>query len=185
VYSVRLTVNGQSQTQPITIKMDPRVKITPEVQRIFTLTTQMEANARNAASAYKEARGLAEKLKARPQSAARDAGIKQVDEIAPPPEVAGAAGVGDGAGRGGRGGGEGGFGAAPEPPAPPNLANIGLQMVAAVQGMQASEMPPTAAQIQACSQQEAAYTALMAKWAALKAKINGPGVPAGPGSGKP
>jgi hypothetical protein len=187
LYSVRLTVNGQSQTQPITIKMDPRVKITPEVQRIFTLSTQMEANARNAASAYKEARGLAEKLKARPQSAARDAGIKQVDEIAPPPEVAGAAGAGGGgAGRGGRGGGEGGFGApVPEPPAPANLGNIGAQMVNAVMGMQASEMPPTAAQIQACSQQEAAYTALMAKWAALKGKVNGPGVPAGRGSGKP
>src|SRR6185369_1675984 len=30
-YSVRLTANGQSQTQPIVIKMDPRVKVTPEV----------------------------------------------------------------------------------------------------------------------------------------------------------
>jgi hypothetical protein len=180
VYSVRLTVNGQSQTQPMTIKMDPRVKITPEVQRIFTVTTQMEDHARNAASAYKEARGLAEKLSARPQSAARDAAIKQVDEIAPA-ETAGATG---GAGRGGRGGG--GFGAdAPEPPVPANLSNIGAQMVNAVMGMQGSEMAPTAAQIQACSQQEAAYTALMAKWAALKAKVNGAAVSAGRGGGKP
>ena len=43
-------------------------------------------------------------------------------------------------------------------------------MVAAVQAMQGSEMPPTFAQLQACNQEEAAYTALMAKWAALKAK---------------
>jgi hypothetical protein len=184
VYSVRLTVNGQSQTQPIAIKMDPRVKITPEVQRIFTLTARMEEGARNAASAYSAARGLADKLKARPQSAARDAVIQQVDEIAPPSEVAGAAG--DGGGGAGRGGGGGGVGtAAPEPSVPPNLANIGAQMVAAALGMQASEMAPTAAQIQACSQQEAAYTALMAKWAALKAKVNGTGVPAGRGGGKP
>jgi len=35
-------------------------------------------------------------------------------------------------------------------------------------------MPPTAAELHACSQQQAAYTALMAKWTALKAKINGP-----------
>jgi hypothetical protein len=40
--------------------------------------------------------------------------------------------------------------------------------------MQGAEMAPTAAQLQACTQQEAAYTALMAKWAALKAKVNGP-----------
>ena len=51
VYTVRLTANGKTLTQPITIKLDPRVKITPEVQQIFTLTTQMENDARNAAAA--------------------------------------------------------------------------------------------------------------------------------------
>jgi hypothetical protein len=46
-------------------------------------------------------------------------------------------------------------------------------MVGAVMAFQGSEMPPTAAQLQACAQQDTAYTALMAKWAALKAKVNG------------
>jgi photosystem II stability/assembly factor-like uncharacterized protein len=167
-YSVRLTVDGRSLTQPISVKMDPRVKITPEVQQIFTLTTQMENHARSAAGAYQEARALLDKLKARPQSAANDALIKQVEAIAPaqPAEDA------SGGGRGGRGGG--GFGAPAGSPAPPNLANAGAQMIAAVMPMQASEMPPTAPQLQACSRQEAAYTSLMAKWAALKAKVNGP-----------
>src|SRR5271168_1759951 len=50
-YTVRLTANGQTLTQPIIIKMDPRVKISPEVQQIFTLTTKMEDNARTAAAA--------------------------------------------------------------------------------------------------------------------------------------
>jgi hypothetical protein len=193
-YTVRLTVNGESQSQPIAIKMDPRVKITPEVQRIFTLTTQMENNAGNAASAYKEARALADKLKAKAQSAANDALIKQVEEIAPA-ETAAAGGGGRG-GRGGRGGGAaagaaaaagpgGGFGAAAaEPPAAANLSTIGAQMVAAVQGMQGSEMPPTAAQLQACGEQETAYTNLMAKWTALKVKVNGPAAPAGRGGAK-
>jgi hypothetical protein len=168
-YSVRLTVNGQSQTQPIVVKMDPRVKITPEVQQIFTLTTRMETNARTASAAYKDARTLLDTLKARPQSAANDALIKQVEGIAP---VEAAGGGGRGGRGGGGGGGGGGFGA-PEAPAPPNLSNIGAQMVGAVQGMQGSEMAPTAAQLQACTQQEAAYAALMAKWAALKAKAGG------------
>jgi hypothetical protein len=54
--------------------------------------------------------------------------------------------------------------------------------VAAAMAMQSSEMPPTAAQLQACSQQSAAYTGLMARWAALKAKVSPP--PAhGPGAG--
>jgi len=161
-YTVRLTVSGQSQTQPITIKMDPRVKITPEVQQIFTLTIKMEDNAGTAAAAYKQARELVEKLKAKPQSAENDALIKKVEEIAPVEAAP------SGGGRGGRGGG--GFGAAAEPPAPPNLSNIGAQMVAAVQGMQAAEMPPTAAELQAAAKEEAAYTSLMAKWAAVKGK---------------
>ncbi len=141
--------------------MDPRVKITPEVQRIFTLTTQMETGAMSAMAAYKDARVLLDKLKARPQSAANDALIKQVEEIAPmeAPE--------SGGGRGGRGGG------APEPPPPANLSNIGARMVGAAMPMQASEMAPTAVQIEACVKEEAVYSSLMAKWAAVKVKAGG------------
>jgi photosystem II stability/assembly factor-like uncharacterized protein len=163
-YTVRLTANGQSVTQPIDIKMDPRVKVTPEVQQIFTLTTKMEDNARIAQAAYKEARDLLDKLKARPQSASNDALIKKLEDLAPVET--------EGGGRGGRGGGGGGgFGGPPEPPAPPTLSNIAGQMVGSVQGMQAAEMPPTALELQAVSKQEAAYTALMAKWSALKASV--------------
>jgi hypothetical protein len=141
----------------------------------------MEDGARNAATAYKDARALLEKVKARPQSAANDALGKQLDTIAPV-EAADTGGGGGRAGRGGRGGG----GAPAEPPAPPNLSNIGAQMVAAAQGMQAAEMAPTASQVQACNQEQAAYAALMAKWTALKAKINGPAVAAAaPAAGAP
>ncbi len=138
IYTVRLTANGQSQTQPITVKMDPRVKITPAVQQIFTLTTTMESRAATAAAAYKDASALADKLKSRPQSAANDTLIKQLEDLAP------------------------------------TLATIGAQMVAAVMPMQGAEMPPTAAQLQACTQQDAAYTTLMAKWSALKSKLTPP-----------
>ena len=163
-YTVRLTANGQTRTQPIIVKLDPRVKVTPEVQQIFTLTTQMENRAIAAAAAYKDARALAEKIKARAQSAANDLLVKQVEDIAP--AQAPAAEAGAGGGRGGRGG----FGAPAEPLPPATLATIGGRMVGAVMPMQASEMPPTAAQLHACAEQEAAYTALMAKWTALKSK---------------
>ncbi len=173
-YSVRLTADGKSMTQPISVKMDPRVKITPAVQQIFTISTQMEDNARNARAAYSDARALMDKVKARPQSAANDALLKQLEEIAPA-ETAVEGGGGRGV-RGGRGGG--GAGAAAE--VPPTLANIGAQNVASAQSLQASEMPPTAAELQACAHQQAEYTALMAKWTTLKAKVNGPAAaPAG------
>ena len=158
-YTVRLTVDGKVLTQPITIKMDPRVKVTPEIQQIFTLTTQAEDHARAAADAYRDARALAEK---KPDLA------KQIDAIAP---VQAAPAV-DAGGRGGRGGG--GRGAAQEPPPPPTLANISGQLVASVMPMQAAEMAPTAAAVQAAAEAEASYSSLMAKWAAIKAKANGP-----------
>jgi photosystem II stability/assembly factor-like uncharacterized protein len=162
VYSVRLTVDGETQTQPITIKMDPRVKITPEVQQIFTLTQTLETDAKNAASAYKQARDLIEKAKASPPSAAHDAGLKKLEELAPVETPAPA------------GGGFGGFGpGADTPPVPATLANIGGQLVAAAMSMQGSEMPPTATQLEACKKQESEYTALMAKWSALKAGVSG------------
>jgi len=42
---VRLTVDGKSSTQPIVVKIDPRVRVTPAIQQIFTVTTQMEDGA--------------------------------------------------------------------------------------------------------------------------------------------
>jgi hypothetical protein len=104
VYTVRLTAGGQSVTQPITIRLDPRVKITPEVKQIFTLTTRIESEARNAlgAAASTKDEKLAGELK----------------------EMAG-------------------------------------QLVASVMSMQGSEMAPTASELEACTRQEAAYSALM------------------------
>src|SRR5581483_5037372 len=104
-----------------------------------------EDNARNAEAAYKDARALEEKVKARPQSPANEALLKQIDAIAPV-EAEPAGGRGGRGGRGGGGGFGGGRGAAAEPPPPPTLANIGQENVAAAQSMQGSEMPPTAAE---------------------------------------
>ncbi len=174
-YTVRLTVNGKSQTQPISVKMDPRVKITPDVQQIFTLTTRAEDNARSAEAAYKDARTLLGKVNARPKSAANDGLAKQLEEIAPAePAAAG----GGGGGRGGRGGGRGGAARGGGAEAPPNLGSIGPELVASVQPMQASEMAPTAAEFEAANREEASYAALMAKWATLKARVSGAAAPA-------
>ena len=151
VYTVRLTVDGKVTTQPITVKLDPRVKLTPEVQQIFTLTAQAQDHARIAAQAYKEAREMI--------AQAKDAAVvKKLEEIAPPEPPAAP------------GGGEfGGFG--PPPPLPPaTLANLAGQLVGAVMPMQGAEMPPTEAQLAAYKKIDAAYAALMAKWTGLRAK---------------
>ena len=41
--------------------------------------------------------------------------------------------------------------------------------------MQAAEMAPTAAQLKACQDRQAEFTALMAKWNALKVKLKAAG----------
>ena len=172
-YTVRLIANGKTMTQPIVVKMDPRVKITPAVQQIFTLTGRLENEAQDASTAQKDARALIEKLNAKPQSASTDSLIAKLEEIAPADGATAPAGRGGGRGGGGRGGGRGGANAnAATPDA--TLASIGPQLVASLTSMQASEMAPTAAELAACAKQEAAYTALMAKWAALKAAANPP-----------
>jgi photosystem II stability/assembly factor-like uncharacterized protein len=140
VYTVRLTANGRSVTQPIAIRMDPRVKVTPEVRQIFTLTARIENSAQNALSAQKEARALIERLKARPQSAGTIALIGKLEEIAPIEQ-------GD----------------------PPTLTSIAGRLIGSVMSMQGAEMAPTAAELAACAKQESAYGALMARWSALKA----------------
>jgi len=160
-------VNGKSISQPLVVKLDPRVKITTEVQQIFTVTAQIVDSARNAEAAYKDARALAAKVKARLQTAANDALLKQLEELAPAEPAAGG-----GRGRGGRGGG-GAFTMPGEAAPAPNLSNLANQLIAAVQPLQSSEMPPTAAQLAACNQAQATYGAVMSKWAALRAKAGG------------
>jgi hypothetical protein len=197
-YTVRLTVDGKSVTQPIDVKLDPRVKVTPAVQQIFTLTTQAENNAAAAEATAKEIRAAADKLRAKPQSAANDALVKELDALAPPaaapggdPGAARGAGGGRGGGRGGggraggaAGAGAGGAQAAPSqvlagttpPPATGNFNTIGAAMVQAVMGLQGAEMAPTAAQLKACTDRMNEYAALVAKWNALKLKLKAAGI---------
>ena len=192
-YSVRLTADGKSSTQPITVKMDPRVKETLGVQQIYMLTTQAENGAMAAEAALKEAQAGAEKLRAKPQSAANDALLKEIDAIAPR-KAAGAGGarwrvadsprgwrswrgaeVDVGSARCGRAAAGAPPAAAPETAAQ-TLASIGPALVAAIMPMQAAEMAPTAAQLKACTERQAEFAAVMAKWNALKLRLKAAGV---------
>src|SRR5262249_42550868 len=61
-YSVKLTVNGKSYTQPITVKQDPRVKTPPLVmQRVYSLTRARYVGAGDAKRAARGARALGAK----------------------------------------------------------------------------------------------------------------------------
>jgi HPt (histidine-containing phosphotransfer) domain-containing protein len=62
-YTVKLTVNGKSYTQPITVKQDPRVK-TPAIvmQRVYSLTRSAYMSAVDTQKATAEARNLHDEI---------------------------------------------------------------------------------------------------------------------------
>jgi hypothetical protein len=62
-YTVRLTADGQSYTEPVTIKMDPRVKApAADLARQFQLQTRLAGLMNQVAAAVLEARSVREQL---------------------------------------------------------------------------------------------------------------------------
>ena len=76
-YTVKLTVNGKTYTQPLTVKMDPRVKTPPaDLSRQFTLSKQLYEDVLAATKTLDQVRALrqqAGKVRDRAQGAAGDA----------------------------------------------------------------------------------------------------------------
>src|SRR5262245_39151479 len=70
VYTVKLTVNGQSYTQPLIVKVDPRVKTPPVVmQQVYTLSHAAYREAADTIAAATDARRIADEIaKLQPQA---------------------------------------------------------------------------------------------------------------------
>src|SRR5262249_41775647 len=104
-FTVKLTVNGKSYTQTMTVKPDPRVK-TPALamQQVYTLSKTAYYAALDAQSAAKQAQSVRDqiaKMLPRASGAAADALTaldRKIAPLAPPPSA-------NTGGRGGRGGG--------------------------------------------------------------------------------
>jgi hypothetical protein len=157
-YTVRLTVDGKSYTQPLSLRLDPRVR-TPSagLTQLATLSREMYDGAVAAHAAYNQARALSTQLDkvSGPDVAALKA---KVDSLAPSQAGGRRGGRGFGGGRG-RGGG---------PPAPPTLETASSAMIAAAMAMQSADVTPTAGAIAACASARQTATDVMRRWTALK-----------------
>jgi len=164
-YTVRLSVDGKSYTQPIALKLDPRVKTAAvDLATLASLTREMYEGARAASAANTQARALGTQLStlAGDDLAALKAAIDALAPAAP-----GGAGGGRGgppaprasAGQAGRGG-AGGAAAA-------TLQSVSNEMLSAAMAMQAAELAPTAREVAACASARTNAAAVMAKWTAL------------------
>jgi photosystem II stability/assembly factor-like uncharacterized protein len=180
-YTVRLTANGKTHTQPIVVKLDPRVR-TPAagLAQLAQLTRSLYDGAVADHDALLQARALSEKLAS--VSGADAAAFKaRVDSLAPP-EAAGGRGRG---GRGGGGGGRGGRGGGAAA-GPPTLESASTAMMAADMAMQNADVTPTASEVEAATKARGESSAVLARWhalsttglAALNGKLKASGQPA-------
>jgi photosystem II stability/assembly factor-like uncharacterized protein len=155
-YTVRLTVGGRQYSQPLTLKLDPRVT-TPAagLAQLATLTVQMYDGARDAHTAFVQARDVVSQLD-KLSGADVEALKKDVEALAPAPPT------------GGRGRGFFGFGRGGGPAGPPTLTSVENSLMSAAMAMQAADATPTAAQVAACNSAHTQGVAELARWNTLK-----------------
>jgi photosystem II stability/assembly factor-like uncharacterized protein len=154
-YTVRLTVDGATKTQPIVVSLDPRVRIAPvALTTLNTLSTGLYWEAVAAHRAFNDAHALAATLAAR--SGADVADIKAELEALAPSGLQRAMRLGR------RRGGAGS--------ATPTLEAVSNALQAAAMALQSADVAPTAAQVAAAASARAQAKPAMARWAAVKAK---------------
>jgi photosystem II stability/assembly factor-like uncharacterized protein len=169
LYTVKLIVNGQTLKQPLTLRIDPRVKTpTAGLARQFEMSRTMYDGIRDAQAALQDIRSLRERTKKAQEAAVQAQSPAEVTEVLATfdkkaASIEGATG-GPGGGRGGPmgPGGPGGAGA------PDTLTGIGSSLNSLMNMLQAADVAPTSQLVAAVSERRQALRALLAKWESLK-----------------
>jgi len=153
-YTVRLTSDGTTMTQPIIVRLDPRVRIDPAaLAQLNTLSTGLYWEAVAAHRAFNDAKALAATVDKR-SGPEVDAIKGELEALAPTGLQRNvrllrrrASGT-----------------------ATPTLEAVSNALQAAAMAMQAAEVAPTATQIAAATAARNQARPIMARWAAVKAK---------------
>jgi hypothetical protein len=160
-YTVRLTVDGHRYEQPLTLKMDPRVKTPPEgLAQQFTLSMQCYEGMQQARTITAKIQKLRADLLSRgdqaKEAALKDATAALEKKLS---ALAGAALVGRG-GRGGRGGGS----------REATFARVQGEMGQLLRLLQRADATPTSQSVAACGQTQKTFTGLVERWGELSGK---------------
>jgi photosystem II stability/assembly factor-like uncharacterized protein len=154
-YVVRLTVGGKTFEQPLTVKMDPRVKAPAEVlARQFELSLQCYEDARQARETLGRVRRLRSQIQERKGKAGEGAladALAEVDRKASALEGAERR-------RGERVAGT----------REPTLAGLAAESQHLLDVLQGADAAPTTQAVTACADTRKAVRDLLARWAALK-----------------
>ena len=174
-YVVRLTANGKALTQPLKLRMDPRVKTTAaELARQHELSKAMYdgvIETQGALQKLRDIRAQVKKIQEKAWAAGEAVGQALADFDKKAAALEGGAGGRGGAGgmggqmpMGGPGGAPGGAGIAD------SLAGIGGSLSQLMSLLQAADAAPTTQAIAAVTERREALRALMAKWDTFKTK---------------
>ncbi len=156
-YTVKLTVDGKSYTQPLTLKLDPRVKTSAvALTQLATLTREMYEGAVATHRAFVEGRAMVAQL-SQLSGPDVDALKTKIETVAPAqPRVA----------RGGRRRGPGGAAATS-----PSLETVSNALQGAAMGIQGADVAPTATQLATCAAARKMAATAMPEWASVKAAV--------------
>ncbi|GAC1446551.1 MAG: hypothetical protein NVSMB56_06310 [Pyrinomonadaceae bacterium] len=151
-YTVKLTLDGRSYTQPLVVKIDPRVKTSPEgLQKQFELSIQAYSGIQKSREALEQIRKLRTQLKetlARtPQGATAEAAIALDKKLATIE-------------------GEGARGTVTTSDA--NFAKITASLVTLLQLLQSADVAPTTQAVIASSETQRTLQELLSGWQELK-----------------
>ena len=146
-YTVKLTVDGKSYTQPLVVKMDPRVKTSPlGLQQQFTLSKELYDDVLANGKAQEELQALISRFQ---QGGAVPDLLKKANDLAGAPT----------GGRGGRGALAGG---------PETLARSAGALGGLLRTLQEADVAPTTQLTAAVAASQAAHARLMGRWASLQ-----------------
>jgi photosystem II stability/assembly factor-like uncharacterized protein len=145
-YTARLTVNGQRYTQPLTVKMDPRVRTSAAgLAQQFTLSKQLYDDLVATAAALKEIRAVRAQSRERPEFDKKVAALEGETEV----RRAG----------GGRGGASEG---------PDTLASVSASLELLLRTLQEADATPTSQMIASVADRRRAVRLLLQRWNALQ-----------------
>jgi hypothetical protein len=159
-YTAKLTVNGKSYTEPLAVKMDPRVRTTQaDLLQQYTLSKRLYDDMATASKALEQMRALREKLRQLHDRAGQGG---TADAITAFDQRAAAL---EGAGGGGRGGGGRGGAAGPD-----TITSVNASLGVLMRLIQEADVAPTTQAVAASADRRKAMASLLQRWAAMKSQ---------------
>jgi hypothetical protein len=162
-YTVKLTADGKSFTQPLMLKMDPRVTTSAEaIARMFEVSHNSYQAVKQSRAATAEIRNLIAQLQALQPRATQPLATVLTDLQAKATALEGAAAGGGRRGGAGRG--------AAVPAGNPTVASVGAQLTSTMTAAEDADAAPVGHVEETYDSAYRAFTDLFTRWNQIKAK---------------